>query len=101
MVIPDECWAYIFTFLYIKDFQWPVHVPKPLRKNTCFKVRLQRAKPLHSFKHLYQKCAVEGCLARRGAFKDLIVSPYCVPHACQWHCPRIIYLKEVFVIHNL
>ena len=95
MYLPDEIWAHIHFFLTIKEFCWPRKIPKYLRKKTFFVVRCSNARPLHSlFTNVYRYCVVEECTASRGAFRDLIVSPYCVQHACEWSCPRILYFRN-------
>ena len=69
MYLPDECWAYIHCFLYIKEFCWPRKIPKILRQYISFKVRCYRAQPLHKppLKN-YKSCVVYECTASRGAF---------------------------------
>ncbi len=93
MNLPAECWGHIHTFLNISDFCWPNRVPNEIRRHVCFLVRISRAKPLYRFQNLYRCCVVDDCTASRGAFRDFIVSPYCVQHACQWSCPRILYFQ--------
>lgn len=93
MNLPDECWGHIHTFLYINEFCWPVNVLEVVRQKAAFSVRLSRAKPLYKFQNLYRGCVVEDCDASRGAFRDFVVSPYCVQHACQWSCPRILFFR--------
>lgn len=94
MHLPEELWAYIHTFLTLKEFCWPSKVQHCLRKKTQFVVRCQQAGPLHNlFSNIYRYCIVNGCTASRGAFRDLIVSPYCVQHACEWSCPKILYFR--------
>ena len=92
MNLPPECWAHIQTFL--KICRWPFKISNAIRQYVTFRERCRRAKPLHNlFTNVYRNCAVNGCTASRGAFRDLIVSPYCVQHACEWSCPRILYFK--------
>lgn len=94
MILPEELWAYIHTFLNVHDFCWPNKVTPRLRQKTQFQARCHQAKPLHSlFHNVYEYCVVDGCTASRGAFRNLIVSPYCVQHACEWSCPRILYFR--------
>ena len=98
MYLPEELWAYIQTYLSLKDFCWPNKVRPHLRRKTRFIARCQQAGPLHKiFINVYRYCIVEGCTASRGAFRDFIVSPYCVQHACEWSCPRIIYFRAPMV----
>jgi len=95
MFLPDVCWAHIHSFLNIKEFCWPNKVEQLLRNKTCFEVRRHRATKLHGlFHNIYQRyCVVAGCTSSRGAFRDFIVSPYCVQHACEWSCPRVLYFR--------
>lgn len=99
MYLPYECWGHIHTFLSISEFCWPVYIPIEIRRRVCFEVRVSRALPLYRFHNLYSYCVVSGCTASRGAFRDLVVSPYCVQHACQWSCPRILYFRVPVNLH--
>ena len=95
--LPDECWAHVHCFLYIREFCWPRKIPKRLRQHISFKVRCYRAQPLYKPPlKKYKPCVVHECTASRGAFRDLIVSPYCVYHACTWSCPKILYFRAPF-----
>ena len=97
MQLPDECWGHIHSFLSLKEFCWPRKIPKLLRHYISFKVRCYRAQLLHTTsypKHRY--CVIFNCATSRGAFRDFIVSPYCVYHACHWSCPRILYFRAPF-----
>jgi hypothetical protein len=94
MNLPNELWALIHSYLDIKDFCWPNNVPAQLRKWACFCVRRSRAKAIHGlFTFVYRYCVVDGCTSTRGVFRDLVVSPYCVHHACKWSCPRVLYFR--------
>jgi len=93
MNLPYECWGHIHTFLPIKEFCWPVRIPDVIRHKVAFYVRIARAKPLYKFQNLYRGCVVDDCDASRGAFRDFVVSPYCVQHACEWSCPRILFFR--------
>lgn len=99
MLLPEECWVHIHTFLYLKEFCWPSYVHPKLRAYASFKVRRARAGPLHSlFHNLYGHCVIEWCTASRGAFRHFVVSPYCVRHACQWSCPRTLYFRAPLLL---
>ena len=94
MNLPNELWALIHSYLDIKDFCWPNNVPAQLRKWACFCVRRSRAKAIYGlFTFVYRYCVVDGCTSTRGVFRDLVVSPYCVHHACKWSCPRVLYFR--------
>lgn len=83
--------SYLFT---TKRICWPCYVSPRLRKYTSFIVRRLTARPLHAlFNNIYSQCVVCGCNASRGAFREFVVSPYCVQHACEWSCPKILYFK--------
>lgn len=97
MTLPDEIWAHIHSYLPVKEFAWPCKISMQVRQITCFEVRCHRAKPLHGlFHNMYRYCVVEGCTASQGAFRDLIVSPYCVQNACEYHCPRVLYFRHTY-----
>ena len=96
MVLPDDCWANVFSFLNIKEMgHWPCRINKQIRQHTTWKIRKYCAKPLHGTFLPSPKlpCVVNDCTASKGAFRGFIVSPYCVQHACQYSCPKILYFK--------
>jgi len=96
MYLPEELWGYIHLFLNLDEFCWPCKIEYRIRRFVTFNVRLNSAKPLYKFRNLYKGCVVTDCTASRGAFKDFVVSPYCVQHACMYSCPRILYFTPPF-----
>lgn len=93
MYLPEEIWGHIHSFLSLSSFCWPCKVSIVIRRRICFDVRVSMSKPLYKFRNLYRSCVVDGCTASRGAFRDFVVSPYCVQHACRYSCPRILYFS--------